>query len=736
MIARMLGSRILQFVLALTITTALAGPGSALAADGYQDTDILLGQVNGKRTAAGIPPYQLDAKMSQGCREHLEYVRLNPGLNEFHEQTPGKPGYTELGHKAAQRSNGGYSFEATESPLYTAPKHRYGDLHPIPERVGLAEYREGTTRRTCLWTSLYLDGDDQPGRRAPAAPRAYTSPPDGAPAWRAWERASELPTVPAFGLGFTNDPGALYVAGEHVFLYHDDTPEGPLYFACRGTLLGPGGRPVDAPLYDHRMLVPRTPLLPGGTYRALATYSPTQGCAARQRTARSTFTTAPRRPDDQLISIGDPYQSDGRFFVATSIAEEVRIGKGTIKADFDNKFGQYTWDLDDWWAGGRPPEDFKDIEAGTFTLRFRNERTEIGPACWSPVEVKRTMTVTRGGPGDAVTNVTAGPITRTPTPGDPCAAGPAPGAPQPGSGAPGTVVRIAGTGLAKTTGVRFGGVSATHWDVVGDAIDVTVPTGAQTGVLDVTTPTGTATASASFGVPGVDAAAPDTWIDLAPRGTDESSTVQIAFSSTEGGGSFLCRLDGESAAPCTSPYVREGLGAGVHTATVQAVDAAGNRDPSPAAIAWRVGPGEAPPQPVVTGDPGGGQPSAQPPAGGGVTTTAKPVRKPTAPRFAVTSAKVKRKTGRLTIGKLTVVGRSRVRVRLAARVGRRSLAIPAFARTVPARGTVTVAVTLPRSSRARLRGVQRLRTTATVTVKSIVTGKTTKISRSVTVKVS
>jgi hypothetical protein len=721
-------------VLAMATLLLTSAAPSALAADGQQPTSLLLQQVNAKRAAAGVPPYVLDAKMTQGCQEHLEYKRLNPDLNEFHDQTPGRPGYTVLGHMAAQRANGGSTFSVPERPIFTAPKHRTLDLHPVPERVGLAELHEGTRSMTCLWASLYEDADLQPGRRAPADPRAYTVPADGeTDAWT-WERASELPSVPAFDVGFINDPGGLYVAGAHVLLYHDDLPESPLYFACRGALIGPGGRPVEAPLLNGAMLVPRTPFLPRGRYRAIATYSPTATCGALQRTSASTFVTEARTPAQQLMSIGAPYTRDARWYVDSQIDERLRIGRGTIAADFDNQHGKYTWDLSDWWAGGRPPEDLSAMFSGTFTLRMRSERVEIGPTCWGPIEARRTMTISRTSPDGPVTNVTAGPLEVTPTAGDPCAAPPVAGAPAPSSGAPGTVVRIEGTGLAKTIDVRFGGVPASHWDVDGTDVLVTVPAGAASGAVTVRTPTGTATTPSPFTVAAHDTAPPDTRIDLAPSAADEPGTAHVAFSSTEGG-TFSCSLDGAPAEPCVSPLVRGGLTDGPHTLVITAVDAAGNADPTPATVAWRVGPAAAAPVPPPP-TPAPVSPPVQPAPPGGVPPTPGPSTsvRPRQATLDTRAASLRRRTGRLTLGRVTVVGRSRVTASFASRVRGRRLAIGTVGRTVKARAATTIAVTLSRASRRRLRGVRRLTVKATVRVRSLTTGKTTTLRRTVVLR--
>jgi hypothetical protein len=712
-----------------TMAALLAAPGTALA-DPHIPAEELLQAVNAKRAAVGVPALVLDEKMTQGCREWTDYVLQNEDA-EFHDETPGRPGYTELGRRAAQRANGGWNFRDPFSPVYTAPKHRYGSWNPIPIKVGIAERREGTKVWGCEWTSLYEDADLQPARRAPANPRGYAVPGDGAKDVFLFEIASEAPTTPAQDLGFTGgDPR--YAAGFHVFLYHDDLPGTALEASCRAVLLGPGGRPVDAPLFDHRMLVPRTPYLPGAAYRAVATHSPTAACGAVQRTSSSQFTTEQRKPDDGLIRIGEPYERDGRWRADSWVDPYLRTGTGTIALDWDNVHGKYTWDLKDWWAGGRPPEDLTDYRErsgnGKVTLRIRNDLRRIGATCWSPIEVTRTFTLADSG-------VTAGPQQTTRTSPDPCTTPPSPAAPVPASGAPGTVVRIAGAPVSEVAGVQVGGVDATAWEPDGaDAIRVTVPSGARTGPLTVRTASGTGTATASFGVPATDQAAPDTWIDLGPNAGGEPSTAQVAFSSTEGGGGYRCALDGEPPAPCTSPWVREGLPAGSHTLRVTAVDAAGNADPTPALTTWRVGAGTPVEVPGAPGTTGGGSTGGG--STGGGSTGGRPGAASAATTLKLTGARIRRKTGRLTLGTVKTARRARVRVTVTARLGGRTRTLARVQRELRAGGSAALSATLSRAHRRALGRAKRLKLTVVTTTRPLPSGATTTTRRTVTAKIA
>jgi hypothetical protein len=87
----------------------------------------------------------------------------------------------------------------------------------------------------------------------------------------------------------------------------------------------------------------------------------------------------------------------------------------------------------------------------------------------------------------------------------------------------------------------------------------------------------------------VDSVAPDTAITSAPV-TGTANTVSVLFSGTDNVGvtGFECRLDSAAFSSCTSPISLTGLGLGAHTFSVRALDAAGNRDATPAIATWAV----------------------------------------------------------------------------------------------------------------------------------------------------
>jgi|GEM_PF-3730549 len=88
--------------------------------------------------------------------------------------------------------------------------------------------------------------------------------------------------------------------------------------------------------------------------------------------------------------------------------------------------------------------------------------------------------------------------------------------------------------------------------------------------------------------PPGDTTAPETTIDSGPSGTVSSGSGTFAFSGSEVGSRFECRLDAGAWAACTSPYSLAGLANGSHTFGVRATDAAGNTDTTPAERVWTV----------------------------------------------------------------------------------------------------------------------------------------------------
>ena len=114
-----------------------------------------------------------------------------------------------------------------------------------------------------------------------------------------------------------------------------------------------------------------------------------------------------------------------------------------------------------------------------------------------------------------------------------------------------------------------------------------LPDGSHTFAVRAVDRAGNADATPATRTWRVDTAAPDTTITSGPSGTVADAQATFAFVSTETGGTFECRLDGGAYAACASPHTVTSLSPGTHVLAVRAVDAAGNRDASPATRTWQ-----------------------------------------------------------------------------------------------------------------------------------------------------
>ncbi|MFL5893567.1 MAG: Ig-like domain-containing protein, partial [Thermoleophilaceae bacterium] len=89
----------------------------------------------------------------------------------------------------------------------------------------------------------------------------------------------------------------------------------------------------------------------------------------------------------------------------------------------------------------------------------------------------------------------------------------------------------------------------------------------------------------------VDTTAPTTTITSGPGSPTSDTAASFGFTSNETGATFQCAIDGgvtPTLTACASPKAYSGLLPGVHTFQVQAVDAAGNVDATPATWTWTI----------------------------------------------------------------------------------------------------------------------------------------------------
>ncbi len=86
----------------------------------------------------------------------------------------------------------------------------------------------------------------------------------------------------------------------------------------------------------------------------------------------------------------------------------------------------------------------------------------------------------------------------------------------------------------------------------------------------------------------VDNTLPDTQITQGPASVTTSTDASFSFIASEDDTTFLCSLDNVPFSLCASPQAYTGLSIGNHTFAVQAMDAAGNTDTTPAQYSWTI----------------------------------------------------------------------------------------------------------------------------------------------------
>ena len=148
-----------------------------------------------------------------------------------------------------------------------------------------------------------------------------------------------------------------------------------------------------------------------------------------------------------------------------------------------------------------------------------------------------------------------------------------------------TAATRTGTFGTVTGGARYGvlyhptdvtlAVTDADGDGVPDANDAcpTVAAATATGCPDMLTP--------------ADTTAPETTITKAPKARTLKRKAKIKFSSNEAGVTFECKLDKGGYQACTAPFKKK-LDPGKHTFLVRAIDAAGNIDPTPAKVRFKI----------------------------------------------------------------------------------------------------------------------------------------------------
>ena len=85
-----------------------------------------------------------------------------------------------------------------------------------------------------------------------------------------------------------------------------------------------------------------------------------------------------------------------------------------------------------------------------------------------------------------------------------------------------------------------------------------------------------------------DTTPPNTVIHGGPKGTTTKRRASFHLMSSEAGSKFQCKLDTRPWRACTASKTYRNLKKGRHTFRARAIDAAGNKDPTPAKRVWRI----------------------------------------------------------------------------------------------------------------------------------------------------
>ena len=101
--------------------------------------------------------------------------------------------------------------------------------------------------------------------------------------------------------------------------------------------------------------------------------------------------------------------------------------------------------------------------------------------------------------------------------------------------------------------------------------------------------------------PPGDTTPPETTITSGPPASTTGTSATFAFTASEAGSTFLCKLDSGSEAACNSGISYSNLSVGQHHFEVKATDPAGNTDQSPATRDWEITSSPPPPPPPTAG---------------------------------------------------------------------------------------------------------------------------------------
>ncbi|MCP2043814.1 Ig-like domain-containing protein [Pontibacter sp. HSC-36F09] len=150
-----------------------------------------------------------------------------------------------------------------------------------------------------------------------------------------------------------------------------------------------------------------------------------------------------------------------------------------------------------------------------------------------------------------------------------------------GTATPNTTINLyAGYTLVGTSTADGAG----NWSVTSS----TLPDGARTITARAEDGAGNQSPASAFLDVRIDTTAPNTTIIASPAALTNATSGTFNLTSSEAGNNFQVSVDGSPFTSAATPLTLTGLSEGTHTLQVQAVDMAGNVDPTPASYTWTV----------------------------------------------------------------------------------------------------------------------------------------------------
>ena len=278
-----------------TPAAAVTAPPSAPPSDRWLDV------VNYYRATAYLPPVRENAALSLAAQKHAEYLVHNDLIS--HDEDPTLPLYSPAGAAAGRASNvGGGAANASPADMVEAwmiaPFHALGILRPNLGEVGFGIAHDNSKLQTAAVLDV-IHGLTSPLPSGPSYPVVWpgngTTQPLGS--FGGGEYPNPLSSCPGYSIP-TGLPLIVQFAGDvDVSAYSVKDASGTPLESCAidGTNYvnaDPGAQSLGRHLLssDNAVIViPRKPLVPGGTYRLSVT--------SNGRTAASTFSvTDPSAP--------------------------------------------------------------------------------------------------------------------------------------------------------------------------------------------------------------------------------------------------------------------------------------------------------------------------------------------------------------------------------------------------------------------------------------------------------